>query len=319
MLYIIYQEYNITNELINTLRIHYPDIRMVNMPNWYSHLSIIKRALSKFFKIFNSTLGYNIIIPKKINESLKEIQHNDQILFWDYILCASDINYIINLTKIPVSSIHIWLWNTMDYYDFRTINQLIKYKIPIYTFDPKDANKYNISLLNQTCCKKNLKSEKIDFDFFFIGIDKGRCKILNKLANILIAKGYKCNFIIYNDKNNESELFEYLEYINEPLSYEKMLELLMKSKIVVDLTKSTQTGMTLRVLEAIFYKKKLITNNQFIIHTDIYNPENILIMDDDFNFVDKITQFINTPFIPYDANIIEKYYIENWISKFLKK
>lgn len=317
MLYIVYQDYNITNELMNTLKSHYSNIRFITISNWYPNFNIVKRIILKFSKIFSLKFTYKFIVNKSIQNALKEIKDGDQILFWDYIINFSDIKYFSRVFNISISSIHIWLWNTVDYYDKVIINQLICNNLSLYTFDSEDSRKYNLTLLNQTCCIKNINNKELNFDFFFIGLDKGRGKLLSELEKILTLKGYICKFVILKDSDKKSEYYENLEYIDKELSYDEMLNLLLQTKIVIDITKAGQTGLTLRVLEALFYKKKLITNNAFITQYQFYKPENILILDQEFKFLQYVDDFIDSPLKAYDDKILYEYNIVKWISNFM--
>ena len=65
--------------------------------------------------------------------------------------------------------------------------------------------------------------------------------------------------------------------------------------------------------ESIFYDKKLITNNKSLKDYDFYHPNNIFILDNNY---DKIKEFLAKPFIKIDNEIKEKYDYKNWICRF---
>ena len=79
--------------------------------------------------------------------------------------------------------------------------------------------------------------------------------------------------------------------------------------------KNGQEGLTLRVLEALFYSKKLITNNKNIKKYDFYNPNNIFIwgVDDEKNLLN----FINSDYITIEENILNRYSYDSWINRFI--
>ena len=57
------------------------------------------------------------------------------------------------------------------------------------------------------------------------------------------------------------------------------------SRVVLDLPHPMQTGLTMRTIEAIGSKKKLITTNVDIVNYDFYNPKNILLIErENINF-----------------------------------
>ena len=56
------------------------------------------------------------------------------------------------------------------------------------------------------------------------------------------------------------------------LPYEEFLQHTIQSDIVGEVVQSRQVGITVRALEAMFYHKKLITNNAAIRNTPLYQP-----------------------------------------------
>ena len=70
-----------------------------------------------------------------------------------------------------------------------------------------------------------------------------------------------------------------------------------------------------RALEAMFYRKKLITNFKDIKEYDFYKKDNIFIIgEDDLN---NIKNFVNTGYVDIPENIIKKYTIDGWIENFI--
>lgn len=86
-------------------------------------------------------------------------------------------------------------------------------------------------------------------------------------------------FLLLADKDVDYPT-QYLEVLHRSISYMEILELISQSRVIVDITKSNQVGITLRVLEAAFMGKKLLTNNKCVKELDFYNEKNMLIIDD---------------------------------------
>ena len=68
-------------------------------------------------------------------------------------------------------------------------------------------------------------------------------------------------------------------------------------------------------MEALFFEKKLITNNQDICNYDFFNSGNIFILGQ--RTLDELTDFLAAPYITVPSAIKEKYLFENWIKRFL--
>ena len=67
-------------------------------------------------------------------------------------------------------------------------------------------------------------------------------------------------------------------YNDQPLTYEKYIAYMRKSKILMDIPQSTQEGPTTRSFDALLTKTKVVTVNPFIKEYPIYS-DNILIVD----------------------------------------
>lgn len=81
--------------------------------------------------------------------------------------------------------------------------------------------------------------------------------------------------ICRDNTSNENSGIDYKPQI----SYDEILKIVAQSKVIIDLTQEKQSGLTLRPLEAIFFKKKLITNNVNIEKCRFYNKNNIYVID----------------------------------------
>ena len=88
------------------------------------------------------------------------------------------------------------------------------------------------------------------------------------------------------------------------------------SKSILDIVNPNQSGLTLRVMESLFFKKKLITNNLFISEYDFYNSQNIFILGKDRE--EDLHDFINSNYIDVDDSIVTSYDYHNWVKRFTK-
>ena len=174
----------------------------------------------------------------------------------------------------------------------------------IYTFDPYDAEKYNINYRNQFGrIDIDLLSKKfeIKYDFYFMGKEKGRKSIISELQIYLCNKRYRQLFLLI--KNSE-----------EFISYESNILNILQSSCIIDIVQSGQTGLTLRPIESLFYRKKLLTNNVEVKKYDFYNRNNIFILGEDD--IESIPSFLSSQYIDIPSSVISNYMIEDWIKIF---
>ena len=141
--------------------------------------------------------------------------------------------------------------------------------------------------------------------------DKGRGPVLLKLENYLNSLGLKTYFHVCRDNtSSENSGINYKPQI----SYDEILKIVAQSKVIIDLTQDKQNGLTLRPLEAIFFKKKLITNNQNIEKCGFYNKNNICVIDTE-NIQIPIT-FFSSPYEEIGKDNISYYDFKQWLFRF---
>jgi hypothetical protein len=190
---------------------------------------------------------------------------------------------------------------------------LLSNRWEIWSFSKKESDengfKYGETFYFKKIAALN-KNTVVKFDSFFIGLDKGRLKMLDKLKDLY--KSYGLNYQFYIVDNRKSL---YSRKYKKNIPYMEVVKFVQESKSITEVVQKEQEGMTLRVMESVFLKRKLITTNQYIKTRRIYNPENIFILGEDDN--DKLSHFINTPYIEVDVDEVEKYEFTSWLNRII--
>lgn len=261
----------------------------------------------------------NLLFHKKFLLDLSHIHPEDKILLWSIenlkitLLMAREINS---------TNIMSFLWNPMfrlrrnrkqaEIYR-RTLNE---YGIELSTFDRYDSKMLNCKLMPQVHRAINMpKIEKFEFDVFFVGQLKGREITLSKLI-----KEFKDNKITYhfhlvygNHYKNEIDN-ELKGCIGDRLmTYKDTLDKINRSRCLLDLTQKGQKGLTLRPIEALIYKKKLITDNIAIKEEPFYNSNNIWIIGDSDEKRSIVDFLNNIPYVPIPYELEQHCHIRNWL------
>ena len=95
-----------------------------------------------------------------------------------------------------------------------------------------------------------------------------------------------------------------------------MIDLIRNSKCILDSAQDNQNGLTIRVIETLGAKRKLITTNANIREYDFYKPENIYVYDNKFDFSDI---FFKSNYEEIDNDIYKKYSLRNWLNELLNE
>ncbi len=104
--------------------------------------------------------------------------------------------------------------------------------------------------------------------------------------------------------------FEY-----DKLSSEEITEIVLRSKVLVDAQFPKNTGLTMRTIEALGMKRKLITANADIVNYDFYDPNNINVVDRKYPLLNR--NFIKSNYVDVPEGIYKSYNINNWIRRLL--
>lgn len=188
----------------------------------------------------------------------------------------------------------------------------------IWTFAKADSEKfgfryggtfYNPHLLKLT---ETEHRESKQTDVLFVGTDKGRKTYVKELEQILTNDGIKCDFRVVD---NFKSLFS-TQYSRE-VSYLDLCKLIYSTKVLLDVVQEGQYGLTLRVMEAILFGKKVITTNKYLANDEDFSTnENIYILDK-YNFKG-LKSFILKSVIPYSESLKQKYSFYSWMERLLK-
>ncbi len=98
----------------------------------------------------------------------------------------------------------------------------------------------------------------------------------------------------------------------DALKKNEIVDYVEKSNVVVDIQHPNQIGLTIRTIEVLGARRKLLTTNNDIVNYDFYNPNNIQVLDRDSVNVD--ISFFRKQMVELDETIYKKYSIDGWIS-----
>ncbi len=173
-----------------------------------------------------------------------------------------------------------------------------------FSFDQADARRFGIRYKHLPYSEKvKIAREDPEYDTLFLGVEKGRGSEIEQAASLLEQCGFSAKIMVLNSNNPRFQIPAYIPY-------PEYLEYVAKSKSILELNVPGQTSCTLRFLESLFLKKKLITNNQQIVTDPYYDPDNVFILGvDDRN---DLREFIAQPYKDKQQDLSELSF-RNWI------
>lgn len=265
------------------------------------HAGVIFKKMPKFLRFIRRFfLMYNLPFSSIwYGEWYKELDNYDTVIIHMNHLTRYIPKKIIDRNSMIY--VKCWYWNTIN---IKNKPIIFDKRIDYYSFDKNDCAKYEIKYNIQYYCEQERANDNdIKYDVYFIGMDKKRKNIIKNIEDRFNSIGLICNFKIVNN-------------VKDFIPYNKIKDEIRNTKSILDINKEKQTGYSLRVLESLFYEKKLITNNKDIVNIEFYNNNNIFIIDVDDN--NKLYDFINSDYNT-DVNKYKKNYnLDTWINNFFE-
>lgn len=259
---------------------------------------------------------------------LKKIRH----IRYDIILimkCDTPTRKVLESIRelFPNAQLRLHLWDSLV--NIPNIERKLDLFDRISSFDRKDCieNKeflFRPLFYNDQIAEIN--NEKKEFDISFCGtIHSDRYEILKSINKQCENNGMR----FYGYYYMQSKLAYYylklrdirfrkvpiseLEF--ETLGYEDVKRIFSRSVVIVDIQHPNQTGLTMRTIETLGAKKKLITTNDDIKHYDFYDKNNICIIDRNNPVIN--VDFFKTPYHPVDDKVYKRYSLQQWIQDVL--
>lgn len=187
-------------------------------------------------------------------------------------------------------------------------------RISVWTYDSHDSKKFGLNLYQGGYSSFYIGVKKVTkYDVFYVGADKGgRGEFLLDLQRQMEKLGLKTKYII----TPASRFAKKKSYYSKPIPYSKVVEYVNESRAVLNIVMPNQTGATIRDFESIFNEVKLITNNLNIKSYAFYKEENVFILGE--RNLSELSNFLSSPFIPVEKEILEKYTIPVLVEEIVK-
>ena len=285
----------------------------------------IKAPRSAINDFFSRIIGYKLSYGKRAMEQQKKIitDLKNRDISIDYVLVVSGQELckqtLEELRKLYPNARFVWyIWDAMYRIkkDYKRNKSLFD---DIISFDIKEAKEYNIDYLPLFFIHE-IKQKQKDYDLSFIGAGySNRDKIINGVFNkinpkktYIFIKGTRILRLKYLFINNSVK--KYIK--NDTLPYQKTLEIMSRSKCILDIPYKGQSGLTIRTIESIGLHTKLITTNKSIREYDFYDENNIFIMDLKNNILPQ-EDFFENEYKEIDDTIFQRYNITYWTKKIL--
>lgn len=257
---------------------------------------------------------------------------------------AYDVVFVIKGEALPVEKIQAlkqilpkarflyYTWDSLK--NFKNSHEKLPYFDKVYSFDRFDsidnADIRHLPLFYtrayEALGESNQSKEKLDIDLLFLGsIHSDRYLVVRKIW--IAAKGLvpeirlfthffyqsKWVFAVRKIMDRQFRSIPWRDVKWNSLNTQNTLELIGRSKILIDIHHPGQTGLTMRTIECLGARRKLITTNSDVKIYDFYNPDNILVVDRMKPIIPD--GFLRTAFQPVTESIYGRYSLREWLAE----
>lgn len=276
--------------------------------------AIYKNSESKILNIMRM-LWFKIGLPKEIWFNKKNKGIGGTIVLFNDMVTEEYLVWVVK--NNPEAKIIFCYWDPIPLAKL-SIEKVKSAGCEVWSYGYEQCKFYNIKQNAPFYCKSMYDAaercaQEKKYDIMFSGRDKGRMEYIETLMSKDYWKELRWN--LYISPDHFWQIFKKKIY-KRILPYEQLLRYQVRSRAVLELVPSNLKETTMRTIDALYFKQKLITNNTNIINMDYYDKDNIFVigLDDEKD----LQSFINKPFKPIKNEIWEEYTLDRWIERFVE-
>ncbi len=278
------------------------------------------------------------INPKLVKSSVKpyfeSILEKTKDTKYDYVFFIRGMSYCFDdamMTALkqsqPQATFLSYQWDSII--NLKDIESFWQYFDRCYSFDRIDTLKHDklefLPLFYDRDYEQlgKQKADDFEYDCCYIGTaHPKKFKLINEMSQKLQGvydKQFiyhympsKLKFFYHKLKNPEYKNAKLDDFKTATLAKKDTMQIVSKSKCVLDSPQDNQDGATIRVIESLAAKTKLITTNKDLVNYDFYNPKNIYIYDGEFDFTD---EFFTSEYQDLPDEIYQKYSLRGFLKQ----
>jgi hypothetical protein len=273
-----------------------------------------KGFFAPFFRKTNFLLKYIIRRHEAMILDVCSKTNFDQVL----VIKGTNLslNFLDSLRRQQKSAEFIlYQWDSLA--RLPSINDRKKYFDNVFSFDRKDtlvdANLIFRPLFFRD--SEEPKCQKLSIDISFVGwLHADRLALIRRFQRDAENVGLNTFVYLYTG------IFTWLtlklrgdsrDVHFRPLPYKKLTDVISSTRTILDLPHPAQSGLTMRTIEAVGARKKLMTTGVDIVNYDFYSNKAIRVLSTDEFKIDK--SFIVDEDVPYSENVRKRYSLDAWL------
>ena len=261
-------------------------------------------------RVWFSTFAKNISINRQeplllICYDWNSISNNVEFLNFlrNYFKDIKLVYMFTNVARISGANKNGFLNKLNDYYDI------------VYAFDPLDAEKYGFKYQPLLYSKNTLENVVPGKSVFYVGNAKDRLNSLHKVYDRL--KKLEEKTVFYITGVPEDKMLENSDIVyNHQISYLECLKNIQSSDCLLDIIQGDSSGFTIKVCEAVYYNKLLITTNEHVRELPFYDERYMKIIKSPDDIEKSFFDYRES--VSYNEKGIEYFSVDSFLKRLSK-
>lgn len=272
------------------------------------------------------------LLARRTDNYYKSIIDSTRGKTYDHVLIVRGEAISLRMLQLlrqtqPTARLSLYLWDSMHYNP--NARKLLSEFDQVFSFDRSDVSEHSkMQFLPLFYAREFERSATWEgtplYDACFIGtIHTDRYKVLEKVIENLEARGRKVYVFCYYPSKllyRLRTLFDsgfrrfgskYVKFNGMKLS--EVVSRISESRVVIDVNRPDQLGLTMRSIEALGAQRKLVTTNSDVVHYDLYDPKSVLVVNREAPVV--TDDFLYCKEQPFAQTLREKYSVSAWTDK----
>ena len=266
-----------------------------------------QKAIHRYFSVLldNNHGNYDYVfiikmecMPADILQALRQKNANAKFIYYSYDSVKNNGNFLQSVSQFDSA----FTFDDQDAQAIPGIRLRPLFFLNEYRDLPRNESAYAVSFIGTAHSDRYALVKKISAalpasdkpNFFFLFIPSMAIYRLKRI------------FVPAFQKSKVSE------FSFTPMNKAQVMAAIAKSQVILDFQHPNQIGLTMRTIEMIGARKKLITTNQNVKKYDFYRPENIAVIDRDNPQIDPA--FLTLPYVDLPEDLYNKYSIDGWLN-----
>ena len=242
-----------------------------------------------------------------------------------------NIILVVNGKVFTTQFIVLYLWDPIELYP--RVLEFFALFDRRYTFDAADAQAHRDFRLLPLFYTHDYRAVgtagRQSFDYDIVNVctaHANRYSLMKSLIPEFSAAGIRVYSYLYLNplrfayNKVQSDAFRRArakEFNFSPLPVVDYVDVLRRSCAVLDVSHAVQSGLTIRTIETLGARRKLITTNSDVRNYPFYDPSRVLVLDAAHLDVEALKLFIGQPQQVLEPAIYRKYGIDCWLEEII--